>query len=130
GAAAATTAAAMTSATLNAWVTWAGPAAVDSPDSTGITARAARLAARAMALFTPDATLTWSGSAAAITVAVSGATNVTRPAPNTTAPGSTSVVHDGWMPARVRSNNPAAATSGPTVSWTCGPMRWANAPER
>ena len=64
--------------------------------------------------FTPDATLTWSGSAAAMTVAVSGATNVTRPRPNRKAPGSTSVLHDAWGPIRARRRRPAAASNGPT----------------
>ena len=39
----------------------------------------ARLAVRAIALLTPDAMLTWSGLTDAMTVAVSGATNVTSP---------------------------------------------------
>ena len=86
------------------------------PETTGTTASALRAAALAMALLTPDATLTWSGSAAAITVAVSGATKVTSPMPNTTAPGRTSVTHDASSPMRASNSSPAAASSGPTVS--------------
>ena len=42
----------------NASVTSVAPVAVESPDTTGITEREARLAVRATALFTPDAMLT------------------------------------------------------------------------
>ena len=83
-----------------------------------------------IALFTPDATLTWFGSADDITVAVSGATKVTRPSPNTSAPGSTSRAHVVSGPMRVRSSNPIVARIGPTVSWRRGPMRCASAAGR
>src|SRR5581483_12075529 len=86
GPASAATVADITRATRTACATCAGPCAVVSPETTGTTARAVRLAVRAIALFTPDAMLTWSGSAAAITVAVRGATNVTSPTPRTIEP--------------------------------------------
>ena len=69
-------------------MTAAGSVAVVRPATTGMTASAVRLAVRAIALLTPEATLTWSASTAPMTVAVSGATNVTRPSPKRTAPGS------------------------------------------
>src|SRR3954469_15233600 len=103
----------MSSDVRNAAGALGGAVAADSPDTTGMTASAARLAARAIALFTPDATLTWSGSAAAMTVAVSGATNVTSPRPNTNAPGSMSLTHDAFGPMRARRSNPAPARRGP-----------------
>ena len=84
---------------------------------------------RAIALFTPDPTLTWSESTAPMTVAVSGATNVTRPSPKRIAPGSTSFVQSVSDPMRDRSSSPAAVRSGPTVSCSRGPMRWASEPD-
>src|SRR4249919_3691699 len=102
GAAAIASAAAMTSETRNEWVIAAAPLATDRPDTAGISASMAKLDARAIALFTPDATLTWLGSAAAMTVAVSGATKVTRPSPKTMAPGATSLSHVADASIRVR----------------------------
>ncbi len=82
-------------------------AAVVKPETTGITARAARLDVRAMALFTPEAMLTWSGLTDPITVAVSGATNDTSPRPKTRAPGSTSVTQDASGPMRASRSSPS-----------------------
>jgi hypothetical protein len=59
------------------------------PDSAGNTATANSAAVRARSLFTADATPTSLDGAAAITVAVSGATVVAMPKPNTRIPGST-----------------------------------------
>src|SRR5207344_384816 len=69
------------------------------------------------------------GSAAAITVAVSGATIVTSPRPNTIAPGNTSVTHEAFSSIRDSMINPTATTSGPTVNCSRGPIRCASAPE-
>ena len=129
GAASTATPAAIMSPRRNASVTSAASVATDKPDTTGITASAARLAVRAIALFTPDPTLTWSESTAPMTVAVSGATNVTSPSPNNTAPGSTSAVHPASEPMRDSRSRPAAVSNGPTVSCSRGPMRWANEPD-
>ena len=109
----AASAAAIVSAVCTASVTATAPVASARPAAAGITASAVRLAARAIALLTPDATLTCRWSAAAITVAVSGATNVTSPSPNTNAPGNTSGNHSASGPMRVRSSSPTAASSGP-----------------
>ena len=92
-------------------------------------AKAERAAARATALFTLEATLTWSGCAEAITVAVSGATKVTRPSPKTVAPGTTCRAHDAWGPILARRSKPIPASAGPTVSCRRGPMRWASDPD-
>ena len=61
------------------------------PASAGSIATAIRLAARATSLLTAEATPAWSAGAAASAVAVSGATMIATPKPNTTAPGSTAV---------------------------------------
>ena len=130
GAAAAAITAEITIAIRYASVTASGPVAEARSDTTGITASAARLAVRAIALFTPDATLTWSGLTDPMTVAVSGATNVTRPTPITIAPGRTSRPHNGSGPIRERRSSPAARMSGPAVSCRRGPICWASAPDR
>ena len=60
-----------------------------------------------------------SGQAIAVdgmTVAVSGATNVTRPTPKRIEPGAMSRIHDGSVPTRLSATNPVARISGPAVS--------------
>jgi hypothetical protein len=60
------------------------------PASAGSTATAIRPAARATSLLTAEATPAWSAGAADSAVAVSGATMIDTPSPNTRTAGSTS----------------------------------------
>src|SRR5215471_14409337 len=96
----------MIRAVRKASVTWSGFVAVDKPDTVGITANEASAAVRAMALLTPEAMLTSFGSTDPITVAVSGATNVVSPRPNSKAPGRTSVHQDTSGPIRLSRSRP------------------------
>src|SRR6186997_3116027 len=64
---------------------------VSRPTAAGRTATASNPARRAAALLTPDAIPNSSGGTAPRTVAVSGATVIARPRPNTTAAGKTVV---------------------------------------
>ena len=92
-------------------------------------AMARRPAARATALFTPDAAPAWrSSSIDVITVVVSGATVIAIPMPSVAMPGKNVVQYEPPMPGRASSTKPAAATSGPTISGSRGPMRSASAP--
>ena len=61
------------------------------PATAGRTATAIRPAARATSLFTAEATPACSAGAAPSAVAVSGATVIARPSPNTSAAGRTTV---------------------------------------
>ena len=96
----------------------------------GSTATASRPAARAMALLTPEAMPACRASAAARTVVVSGATMNARPSPKTVTAGRTSVVYEAFGPTRTRSSTPPAATRGPTLIGSRGPIRSDSAPAR
>ena len=101
-----------------------------SPAIGGTTATASSPALRATALLTPDAAPACSVGAAASTVEVSGATSVVIPSPKTTTAGSTSVAYEASAPIRSMSSRPPAATSGPAVICSRGPIRSASAPDR
>src|SRR3954447_20523512 len=100
------------------------------PVTSGSAATAIRPAARAAALLMPLASPAREASTEPSTVAVSGATRVTMPAPRTSSAGRMSARYEAPGPTRSISSIPAAHSSGPTVSGMRGPIRSARAPER
>src|SRR5690554_1553796 len=98
------------------------------PASAGSAATASSPARRETALLTPEATPLIASSTASSTAVVNGATVSASPRPNTTTPANTPVGYP--TPASIRDNHisPAAATSGPSVIGSLGPMRAPSSP--
>src|ERR1700691_1301873 len=99
------------------------------PAIAGSTATAIRPAALATSLLTAEATPACSAGADDMAVAVSGATLIATPKPNTTTAGSTATTYPPGPEILVNSSKDAAITSGPTDICSRGPILAASAPD-